>query len=85
MEVNIEELVAGLFFLAYVVYGPLVKGGFWKQNWTNKGGQWVTASEGPIFFVCMLILLTLEGLHIVCNLRQSRTMVNAYTNIKGPL
>ena len=42
MEVNIEELVAGLFFLAYVVYGPLVKGGFWKQNWTNKG--WVTAN-----------------------------------------
>ena len=25
MEVNIEELVAGLFFLAYVVYGPLVR------------------------------------------------------------
>ena len=72
MEVNIEELVAGLFFLAYVVYGPLVKGGFWKQNWTNKGGRWVTAAEGPIFFVCMLILflalgivLTLEGLNII--------------------
>lgn len=72
MDVNVEELIAGLFFLAYVVYGPLVKGGFWKQNWTNKGGQWVTASESPIFFVCMIVLfltlgivLTLEGLNII--------------------
>ncbi len=72
LDVNVEELIAGLFFLAYVVYGPLVKGGFWKQNWTNKGGRWVTAAEGPIFFVCMLILflalgivLTLEGLNII--------------------
>ena len=72
LSINVEELIAGLFFLAYVVYGPLVKGGFWKQNWTNKGGRWVNASEGPIFFVCMIILflalgivLTLEGLNII--------------------
>ena len=72
MEINIEALVGGIFFLAYVVYGPLVKGGFWKQNWTNKGGKWVSAAEGPIFFISMIILfltlgivLILEGLNII--------------------
>ena len=72
MNVNVEELIAGLFFLASVVYGPLVKGGFWKQNWTNKGGKWVSAAEGPIFFISMIILfltlgivLILEGLNII--------------------
>ena len=72
MEINIEELIGGIFFLAYVVYGPLVKGGFWKQNWTNKGGRWGSAAEGPIFFTSMIILfltlgivLTLEGLNII--------------------
>lgn len=72
MEINIEALIGGIFFLAYVVYGPLVKGGFWKQNWTNKGGRWVSATEGPIFFTSMIILfltlgivLTLEGLNII--------------------
>lgn len=72
MEVNVETLIAGLFFLGYVVYGPFVKGGFWKQNWTNKGGRWVSAAEGPIFFISMVILflalgivLTLEGLNII--------------------
>ena len=72
MEINFESLVAGLFFLVYVVYGPLIKGGFWKQNWTNKGGKWVSFAEGPIFFTSMIILfltlgivLTLEGLNII--------------------
>lgn len=72
MEINIEALIGGIFFLAYVVYGPLVKGGVWKQNWTNKGGRWVSAAEGPIFFTSMIILfltlgivLTLEGLNII--------------------
>ena len=72
LAINTESLIAGLFFLVYVVYGPLVKGGFWKQNWTNKGGRWVTAAEGPIFFISMIILfltlgvvLTLEGLNII--------------------
>ena len=72
MEINIEALIGGIFFLAYVIYGPFVKGGFWKQNWTNKGGRWVSASEGPIFFISMIILfltlgivLTLEGLNII--------------------
>ena len=67
-----EPFVAGLFFLAYAVYGPCVKGGFWKQNWTNKGGKWVSAAEGPIFFKSMIIfsvtlgvVLTLEGLNIL--------------------
>ena len=49
MEIDTEALIAGLFCLGYVVYGALVKGGFWKQNWTNKGGKWVSAAEGPIF------------------------------------
>ena len=72
MEINIEALIGGLFFLGYVVYGPLVKGGFWKQNWTNKGGRWVSAAEGPIFFISMIVLfltlgivLTLEGFNII--------------------
>ena len=72
MEIDIETLIGGIFCLGYVVYGPLVKGGFWKQNWTNKGGRWVSASEGPIFFVFMIVLfltlgivLTLEGLKII--------------------
>ena len=72
MEIDIETLIGGIFCLGYVVYGPLVKGGFWKQNWTNKGGRWVSASEGPIFFVLMIVLfltlgivLTLEGLKII--------------------
>ena len=72
MDVDIEALIAGVFFLGYVVYGPVVKGGFWKQNWTNKGGRWVSAAEGPVFFALMIILfltlgivLTLEGLKII--------------------
>ena len=72
MEVDIETLIGGIFCLGYVVYGPLVKGGFWRQNWTNKGGRWVSAAEGPIFFVLMILLfltlgivLTLEGLKII--------------------
>ena len=72
MEIDIEALIGGFFCLAYVVYGPLVKGGFWKQNWTNKGGKWVSAAEGPIFFISMIILfltlgivLILEGLNII--------------------
>ena len=72
MEIDSEALIAGLLCIGYVLYGPLVKGGFWKQNWTNKGGRWVSASEGPIFFVLMIILfltlgivLTLEGLNII--------------------
>jgi len=72
MEIHFETLIAGLFFLGYVVYGPVVKGGFWKQNWTKKGGRWVSAAEGPIFFVMMILLfltlgivLTLEGLNII--------------------
>ena len=51
MEVDIETLIGGIFCLGYVVYGALVKGGFWRQNWTNKGGRWVSAAEGPIFYV----------------------------------
>ncbi len=54
------------------MYGPLVKGESWQQNWTNKDGRWVTAAEGPIFFACMIILfltlgvvLTLEGLSVI--------------------
>ena len=50
MDIDTETLIAGLLCLGYVLYGPLVKGGFWKQNWTNKGGKWVSAAEGPIFF-----------------------------------
>ena len=50
MDIDTETLIAGLLCLGYVLYGPLVKGGFWKQNWTNKGGKWVSAEEGPIFF-----------------------------------
>jgi len=72
MEIDIETLIGGIFCLGYVVYGPLVKGGFWRQNWTNKGGRWVSATEGPIFFVLMILLfftlgivLTLEGLRII--------------------
>lgn len=72
MEIHSEPLISGLVLLAYLAYGLFVKGGFWKQNWTNKGGRWVSASEGPIFFACMIILfltlgvwLTLEGLSIV--------------------
>ena len=72
METDTELLIAGLLCLGYVLYGPLVKGGFWKQNWTNKGGKWVSAAEGPIFFISMIILflalgivLTLEGLNII--------------------
>ena len=72
MVANTESLVAGLLCLAYLAYGPLVKGGFWKQNWTNKGGKWVSAAEGPIFFVAMILLfltlgvvLVLEGLGVI--------------------
>ena len=72
MDINTDSLVAGLLCLAYMVYGPLVKGGFWKQNWTNKGGRWVSYADGPIFFVSMIVLflvlgvvLTLEGLSIL--------------------
>ena len=72
MEIDTEALIAGLFCLGYLVYGALVKGGFWKQNWTNKGGRWISAAEGPIFFISMIILfltlgivLTLEGLNII--------------------
>ena len=62
MEINIEELIGGIFFLAYVVYGPLVKGGFWKQNWTNKGGRWVYAAEGPRLFLSKIILIMTHGI-----------------------
>jgi len=72
MAINTEALTPGLLCLCYVVYGSLVKGGFWKQNWTNKQGRWVPYSEGPIFFVSMVVLflvlgvvLTLEGLNIL--------------------
>jgi len=72
MDIDTETLIAGLLCLGYVLYGPLVKGGFWKQNWTNKGGNWVSAAEGPIFFISMIILfltlgivLILEGLNII--------------------
>ena len=72
MDVDIETLIGGIFCLGYVVYGSLVKGGFWRQNWTNKGGRWGSAAEGPIFFVLMIVLfltlgivLTLEGLKII--------------------
>lgn len=72
MEVDIETLIGGIFCLGYVVYGALIKGGFWRQNWTNKGGRWVSAAEGPIFFVLMIVLfltlgivLTLEGFNII--------------------
>ena len=50
----------------------VVKGGFWRQNWTNKGGRWVSQAEGPIFYVMMVLLfgalgvvLTLEGLGVL--------------------
>ena len=36
MDVNTEALIGGLFFLAYVVYGPLVKGGFWNKIGPTK-------------------------------------------------
>lgn len=69
---NTDELIAGIFCLGYALYGPLVKGGFWKQNWINKGGKWVSAAEGPIFFISMIILfltlgivLILEGLNMI--------------------
>ena len=72
MDVDIETLIGGIFCLGYVVYGALVKGGFWRQNWTNKGGRWVSAAEGPIFFLFMIVLfltlgivLTLEGFNII--------------------
>ena len=72
MEIDTEALIAGLFCLGYLVYGALVKGGFWKQNWTNKRGKWVSVAEGPIFFISMIILfitlgivLILEGLNII--------------------
>ena len=72
MDLNTEALVPGLLCLCYLAYGPLVKGGFWKQNWTNKGGRWVSFAEGPIFFVSMIVLfltlgivLVLEGLYIL--------------------
>ena len=72
MDVDIETLIGGIFCLGYVVYGALVKGGFWRQNWTNKGGRWVSAAEGPIFYVLMILLfltlgimLTLEGFNII--------------------
>ena len=32
MDIDTETLIAGLLCLGYVLYGPLVKGGFWKQK-----------------------------------------------------
>lgn len=72
MAMDTETLVAGLLCLCYAVYGPLVKGGFWKQNWTNKQGRWVSYAEGPLFFISMIVLflalgvvLVLEGLNVL--------------------
>ena len=36
MDVDIETLIGGIFCLGYVVYGPLVKGGFWRQIGPTK-------------------------------------------------
>lgn len=71
MELNYEALIAGICFLAYLVI-CLIRGAFWKQNWTNKGGQWVSRQDGPIFYIIMILLfgalgpfLILEGLNII--------------------
>ncbi len=75
------------------MYGPLVKGGSWQQNWTNKDGRWVTAAEGPIFFACMIILfltlgvvLTLEGLSVIrSGISDNQSSVYKATLQYGPL
>ena len=72
MNVDTGKLIPGLLCLAYLGYALFVKGGFWKQNWTNKGGKWVSREEGPIFYIIMIILfaglgviLTLQGLTLI--------------------
>ena len=72
MAVEYEPLVAGLACFAYLVFSVVVKGGFWRQNWTNKGGRWVSQAEGPIFYVMMVLLfgalgvvLTLEAFGVL--------------------
>ena len=72
MAVEYEPLVAGLACFAYLVFSVGVKRGVWRQNWTNKGGRWVSQAEGPIFYVMMVLLfgalgvvLTLEGLAVL--------------------
>jgi len=72
MSVNFEPLLSGCLCLMYLAYALFVKGGFWKSNWTGKDGSWVSSSEGPIFFLLMIILfsvlgvvLILEGLNVL--------------------
>ncbi len=71
MEINYEALIAGVGCLTYLIT-CLIRGAFWKQNWTNKGGQWVSREDGPIFYIIMILLfgvlgpfLILEGLNII--------------------
>ena len=58
--------------LCLLVFSVVVKGGFWRQNWTNKSGRWVSQAEGPIFYVMMVLLfgalgvvLTLEAFGVL--------------------
>ena len=72
MAIEYEALAAGFACFAYLVFAVVVKGGFWMQNWTNKGGRWVSQAEGPVFYVSMVLLfgalgvvLTLEGFGVL--------------------
>ena len=72
MAIEYEALTAGLACFAYLVFSVVFKGGCWKQNWTNKGGRWVSQAEGPIFYVMMVLLfgalgvvLTLEAFGVL--------------------
>jgi len=65
MSVNFEPLLSGCLCLMYLAYALVVKGGFWKSNWTGKDGSWVSSSEGPIFFLLMIILFSVLGIVLI--------------------
>ena len=65
MAVEFEPLLSGCLCLMYLAYGLLVKGGFWRSSWTGKGGAWVQSSEGPIFFILMIILFSVLGVVLI--------------------